>query len=1102
MSITNHERVGKALELLRQGLAPFVEREIKLSLQSGAITIDRLQSFSEEEKLADRHISQWDVAGLLKLMWETWNDCFKSTLGFSERSLISELRDWRNKWAHQHAFSSDDAYRAIDSASRLLQAISAPQVEDLERMKMELLRLRFDEQIRNEKRKAGGSLIDVAAAGGLKPWREVITPHPDVAAGRFQQAEFAADLWQVYLNEGSDEYRDPVEFFRRTYLTESLKRLLINALHRLSGTGGEPVVQLQTSFGGGKTHSMLALYHLFSGIPPSELPGMEEVMKDAGVSTVPRVKRVVIVGNRISPGNPSIKPDGTRVCTLWGEIAWQLGGREAFERVRRDDELATNPGDNIRKLFEEYGPCLILIDEWVAYARQLHDLSDLPAGSFETQFTFAQTLTESAKLADRTLLVVSLPASDAAGARADDTEVGGIRGRDALERLRNVIGRIESPWRPATAEESFEIVRRRLFQPFTDPEQFKQRDVIARAFADLYRSQRNEFPSECSEADYEKRIRAAYPIHPELFDRLYSDWSSLANFQRTRGVLRLMAAVIHCLWRDGDRSPLILPASVPIDDDRVRFELTRYLPDNWIPIIERDVDGPDSLPRRLDAENPNLGKLHATRRVARTIYLGSAPMAAAAHRGIEDRRIKLGCVMPGEPPAVFGDALRHLASSATYLYQDGSSYWYSTQPTVTKLAEDRDEMIRRDRDRVMLELERRLRSEIRRQSEIRVHMLPSSSADVPDDLDARLVVLPAGQPYTRGDSPALRAAKEMLERRGGTPRMYQNTLVFLAADSVRLNDLEEAISRYLAWKSILDDKEELNLDPRQTRHANEQTEDAERSVSARIPETYQWLLVPEQKSPSDSVEWKEFRLAGDEDLITRAIRKLKHEEMLIEKLGPTVLRKYLDEIPLWRDDHVSVKRAHVSVKQLIEDFASYIYLPRLRSPEVLAEAISEGISLTNWVSETFAFADSYEDGRYKGLRYGQKIRITPDSRGIIVKPDAAISQTQIPTPEAAGSSIGATAHDGDRTVIEHGTDTAPKPPQRFYAAVDLTPERVGFEASRIAEEVIVHLLNGADVTVTLEIQAKSAEGFPESTVRIVNENSRSLGFRTHSFEQE
>jgi predicted AAA+ superfamily ATPase len=170
--------------------------------------------------------------------------------------------------------------------------------------------------------------------------------------------------------------------------------------------------------------------------------------------------------------------------------------------------------------------------------------------------------------------------------------------------------------------------------------------------------------------DYEKRLQAAYPIHPEIFDRLYNDWSTLVKFQRTRGVLRLMAAVIHSLWEKGDRTPLILPSTIPIDDQRVQFELTRYLSDNWVPVLEKDVDGPNSLPFRIDGEVPNLGKLHACRRVARAIYLGSAPTAEAAHRGIEDRRVKVGCVMPGESPAVFGDALRRLSAAATYLYQD------------------------------------------------------------------------------------------------------------------------------------------------------------------------------------------------------------------------------------------------------------------------------------------------------------------------------------------------------------------------------------------------------------------------------------------------
>ena len=749
-------------------------------------------------------------------MWATWNEVFRTILGPADRSLVSELRDHRNKWAHQESFTSDDAYRALDSVGRLLAAVSAPQSDELERLKMELLRVRFDEQARGERRRQAGTAVGSAVATGLKPWREIVTPHKDVASGRYQQAEFAADLWQVHLGEGTDEYRDPVEFFRRTYLTESLKGLLVGAIRRLAGRGGDPVVQLQTNFGGGKTHSMLALYHLFSGTAPRELAGIDAVLQEAQATELGTARRVVLVGNKISPGNPVTKEDGTVVRTLWGELAWQLGGKKAFARIAADDEKATNPGDALRELFNEYGPCLVLIDEWVAYARQLHDQSDLPAGSFETQFSFAQALTESAKLANRCLLVISLPASDTAASphtRANDVEVGGQRGREALDRLRNVVGRIESSWRPASAEEGFEIVRRRLFEPFSDPAQFKDRDVVARAFAELYRTQHQEFPPECRDVDYEKRIKAAYPIHPEIFDRLYTDWSTLVKFQRTRGVLRLMAAVIHSLWEKGDRNPLILPANIAIDDPRVQFELTRYLSDNWVPVLEKDVDGPSSLPLRLDGEVPNLGKFAASRRVARAIYLGSAPTADAAHRGIEDRRIKLGCVMPGESPAVFGDALRRLAGAATYLYQDGPRYWYSTQPTVTKLAEDRAEQLKRDPDKVVQELGSRLRSDLRNSGEFnRVHPLPQSGQDVPDDRDVRLVVLAIDTPYSKErGNPAETAAKAILESRGSVPRIYRNSLVFLAVDKTRLQDLDEAVRRYLAWESILGEREPLDL---------------------------------------------------------------------------------------------------------------------------------------------------------------------------------------------------------------------------------------------------------------------------------------------------
>jgi len=1098
---TNHALVGEALDLLNEGLRPFVEREFQAKYKDG--WRDEAARFFPVSSYDEINL---DTAAILKLMWDAWHDVFRHPLGHAERSLVSELRDVRNKWAHQEPFSGDDAYRALDSMGRLLSAVSALQAKEIENRKMALLRVRFDEQRRNEMRKTRP--VEGSPQSGLKPWREVVTPHRDVASGQYQQAEFAADLWQVYLGEALSEYQHPTEFFRRTFITEGLGKLLSNAVRRLGSKGGDPVVELQTNFGGGKTHSMLALYHLFSGTSAAELPGSEHVLKEAACNVPAYVNRAVVVGTKISPGSPNKKDDGTVVRTIWGEIAWQLGGREGYEMVREDDENATNPGDRLKDLFNRFSPCLILIDEWVAYARQLHEGSDLPAGSFDTQFTFAQTLSESAKTAKDTLLVVSIPASD--------NEIGGDWGQRALSRLKNAIGRVESSWRPASPDEGFEIVRRRLFEPITDRQAFVARDAVARAFVEMYGTQHNEFPSECREAEYERRIKMAYPIHPELFDRLYNDWSTLDKFQRTRGVLRLMAAVIHSLWERQDANLLIMPATVPIDDPVVQFELTRYLDDQWTPVIAKDVDGEHSLPLSLDREVPNLGRYSACRRVARTIYVGSAPTQRAANRGIDDRQVKLGCVQPGETVATFGDALRRLTDRATYLYVDGRRYWYSTQPTVTRLAEDRAAQLH-EHD-VLDEIVRRLQGEARSRGDFhRVHAC-SGSSDIPDEREARLVILGPEHPHTKGqhDSLARIEVQTILDNRGNSPRNYRNTLVFLAGDATRLKELQAAIRRYLAWKSIWEEREQLNLDPFQSKQADTKRRNADDTVKARIPETWQWLLVPGQPELRGALDWTDIRLQGTDSLASRASKKLKNEEMLLVQMGGIRLRLELDRVPLWRGDDVAVK-------QLIEDFATYLYLPRLRDPDVLMAAIREGASLRTWEADTFAYAQGKdeESGRYRALDAGKTVNIQSGEGTILVKPDVAVRQIR---EEAALRE--ASAVYGGKTIPAGQPDESVSPPdsgaqgsvqpedsgvtpvtpvyRRFYGSVKLDSLRVSRDTGRIADEVIQHLtkLVGAEVEVTLEIQARLPDGVSDKTVRDVTENCRTLRFDTFDFEEE
>lgn len=1090
MAETNNERVGKALALLAEGLAPFVDRECGL-VYGMAWT---------ESVPGDGPRSKTDVQFLLRTMTTTWREVFSRTLGRMERNYVSELIDARNRWAHQEQISSDDASRALDTAERLLKSVSAPEeAAEVARMRHDLDRRRFAEEARRVTRRKATQPLEGMASGNLRPWREIVTPHRDVASGRYQQAEFAADLHQVWRDEAEDEYGKPEEFFRRTFLTQGLRDLLLNAARRLRGEGGDPVVQLQTNFGGGKTHSLIALYHLAAGYDPSALPGVEEMLATSGVGAPPEARRAVLVGQMINPGAGSEKPGGTRVHTLWGELAWQLGGAEGYAMVAEADRNRVNPGAQLIGLLRRYAPCLVLIDEWVAYARQLYGREDLAGGSFDTQMTFAQALSDAAKGVKNAMLVVSIPASD--------IEVGGEAGKEALARLSNVIFRQEASWKPASSEEGFEIVRRRLFDD-VPAELARERDAVVAGFADLYQRHGAEFPLGVKEGDYRRRIESAYPIHPELFDKLFKDWSTLEKFQRTRGVLRLMAAVIHELWERGDASLMIMPASVPIDAAPVQAELTRYLDEGWTPVIASDVDGENALPLQLDRENPNFGRYSATRRVARTIYMGSAPTLHQMNKGIDDRTIKLGCVQPGESPATFGDALRRLSTRATYLVEDNGQYWFALGQTISRTAADRAQS-RFLEGHADEEIRRRMLGTRERGQFAGVHWAPRGPAEIPDETEARLVVLGPEYPHASGTrvTPAREVSENILGERAGGPRLNRNALVFAAPDATRLEELRAAARSYLAWKSIWDERAELNLDELSRRQAETQRDHFDETVNQRMGETFIWALVPSQQPGSADVEWEAIRAAGADPLAVRVSKKLADAELLITNLGGVRLRMELDRVPLWRDEHIGTQ-------QLWSYFAQFLYLPRLRDRTVLAGAISDGVAKMTWEQDTFAYADAYDEttSTYRGLTVAGQVNALIDSESVVVKAAAArmqldrsASEPEAPGGDGTGAAPGA-GPPGPGPQQPEAPAPAPAPVaamRRFFGVTTLDATRVSRDADQIAAEVISHLvaLVDADVEVRLEITADAPTGVPDHTIRTVTENARALKFDQFGFEE-
>jgi len=1106
MATTNRERVARVMDLLKEGLGPFVLREYKMVYKgSGYVRkIDEALRSNAYELPADLDISpnnveqsllaHIDAHGWLKLMWAGWNEVFRQKLGHAERSYVSELMDARNDWAHQRAFTNDDAYRAADTASRLLGAISAgAQMAEAQAIGQELLRLRFEAETKKAKKDTGPLEEGVprpATKPGLKPWRHVVQPHPDVASGRYMQAEFTADLSQVLSGRASSEYQDPREFFRRTYLTEGLLTLLTNGIRRMTGQGGDPVVQLQTAFGGGKTHSMLALYHLAGGEIKklSDIVGGERIAQEIGDIDPPEANRAVLVGQALNPADPRVYPDCT-TRTLWGEMAYQLGGVKGYQMVANADLAGVSPGsDTLVDLLEAFGPCLIIIDELVAYARNLFHTENLPAGSFDTVMSFTQSLTEAVRRSTDSLMVISIPQSR--------IEIGGEGGEATLEVLSHIVGRMEAIWRPITAIESFEIVRRRLFAEKVD---YAARDAVLDEFAAMYRDNRTEYPSTVSEREYLERMRAAYPIHPELFDRLYQDWSTLDRFQRTRGVLRLMAAVIHELWSRGDQSLLIMPGTLPLDAAPVRNELLRYLPETWAGVTDADIDGEESRPFQIDNNVPALGKHTASRRVARSIFIGSAPsVAEQGVRGVEEARIRLATVQPGEPAAVFGDALKRMSNQLTYLYTDGSRYWYDTRPTVNRLARDRAQNY--VADVVNQEIVARLRKEPRVRDFDGAHVAPLQTSDIIDEPQARVVVLHPDHTHKRsnGGSEALTFAKEILEQRGNSPRLYRNMLVFIAADLTDMEALQDAVREHLAWQSIHHDEELLNLDAQQRKQVQSQLARTDETVKHRLQETYSWLIVPYQPEPIGNMEWQTTRISGDESFYVRAVRKLHQSEALIPAWAPENLRMELERFNLWRE------QSHIGLQQLWEYFARYCYLARLLDDSVLQRAIRDGLDQPD---PPFGYAAGMtEAGRYTGLAFGDPSSVYIDGTSVLVHPEAAQRQLDADRAQAAIASPEGVAPDsrGTTSVTSRPPVVDPRPsaPSRYFGAVSIDAQRVNKEMGLIVDEVIQRLtaLTGCDVELHLEISARRPEGFDEATVRTISENSRTLKFRSHGFE--
>ena len=452
-------------------------------------------------------------------------------------------------------------------------------------------------------------------------------------------------------------------------------------------------------------------------------------------------------GTARSPGQPW-KYGNQQINTLWGELACSLAVKKVILLLKNRMLTELLPGRIYSKRYwKRNSPCVLLIDESVAYIRQFPNGQSLSGGSDDSNMSFIQALTEAIKLVPTAIMLASLPESE--------VEAGSNRGIAALQALEKTFGRIQALWKPVATEEAFEIVRRRLFEPVRDAH---TRDAVCRAFADAYISEGVKMPSETQESRYFDRLVKAYPIHPESSIAFMRIWTTIQNFQRTRGVLKLMAKAIYRLWKDQNQDLMILPGSLPLYDGGTRNDLLYYLAPGWDAVLEKisTVSEPDY---RAGKKEPRFGAINAARRVARAIFFGSAPAASGIKKGIRglDRaRVLLGCFQPGQSSSTFSDALNRLADRLHYLNssgdkaQDTTRFWFDTCANLRREMEDRKG--RFDENEVRSRVADALRKISATPSFFEgIHPF-TPHADVPDDGSLRLVFLSLEESIETGNS--------------------------------------------------------------------------------------------------------------------------------------------------------------------------------------------------------------------------------------------------------------------------------------------------------------------------------------------------------------
>lgn len=775
------------------------------------------------------------------------------------------------------------------------------------------------------------------------PWWQGATPHTSIQQGKVNEALFEAKLGEAILGRGPEEYREADRFFEKTFLTAGLRQLLLDILHTLKGErAANAIINLKTSFGGGKTHTELAIYHLFNHSHASmQVPQVRALVHEAGLDAPPPCRVAVLPCTRLSPTGRHTE-EGYHIRTLWGEMAYRLHP-EAFLLLAESDAQLVSPGEAVlEEVLKLAGPSVILFDETLHYVDKVSQIKGAAGDLAKQTVAFLRELTGVVDALPQNMLVISLTAS-----KQDQLS---NRAQDWLERMEHHINRLARPCTPIEGTEIHEVVRRRLFDHVDENEAAH----VAQRYHQLYAGM-GQLPAQYVDAAYRDLIRRSYPFHPELITVLYERWGAKPGFQLTRGTLRLLALALQDLWqrRQTITPDLIQMGHIVISDSSIRAMIRDIAGDSqWESVIGSDIAAPAANVKQQPAKAEIIDQERAdgqrlAQALAAAILLYS--VGGGENPGAARHEIRLACARHQVEDAAWDDLLSKFTRRLFYFYFDEARYKFRKEPNVTSLHHtyrlnlgntgEVDAHINK------VILEKALGSASALHGFGQVFFLPHRLVDR-DDEELKLVVL--GFEHTLDTDlaadPARQMAMAILERHGQVLRQHKNTILFCAPDTEKVNEARELAADFLGWRKIQTNPDDWDrIGGAQQAVVKEQMENAESATLKAVTQAYSWALVPAEDKLAARLALTPAPLGlyGPGKQIAAMVwetltSKTAAAQLLLKELTPeTFLQRYAAKA--WPDSE-----KFVTTRQLWERFTSQVGLPVLASEQVLLETLHKG----------------------------------------------------------------------------------------------------------------------------------------------------------------